>query len=180
MASHKLFCSAGFFFILALLILLVPFSWLGAMVAAAAFHECCHYFSIVLLTGRRTGIRLLSDSAKIPLPEMTPWQEVVCALAGPLGGLALIPLYTVFPRLAFCGLVHSVYNLLPIYPLDGGRLLRYVLSGVLQPPKVDNMMKVVAVVIRVCVCLVGIFCTFYLHFGIFPILIAILICIRAK
>ena len=180
MESHKLSCSAGFFLILALLILLVPFSWLGAMVVAAAIHEFCHYLTIVLLTGRRAGIRLLSGSAKIPLPEMTPWQEAVCALAGPLGGLLLIPLYTVFPRLALCGLVQSLYNLLPIYPLDGGRLLRCVLSGVLQPPKVDSMMKAVTVVIRVCVCLVGIFCTFYLHFGIFPILIAILICIRAK
>ena len=180
MEPRKLSYSAGFCIILALIILLVPFSWLGAMIAAAAFHESCHYFAIVLVTGRRTGIRLLSNSAKMPLPEMTPWQEAVCALAGPLGGLVLIPLYAMFPRLALCGLMQSLYNLLPIYPLDGGRLLRCVLRGVLQPPKVDSMMKAVAVLIRVFLCLMGIFCTLYFHSGILPILIAILICIRAK
>ena len=59
---------------------------------------------------------------------MTAGGELLCALAGPFGSLLLALLLRHVPELAICGLIQGVYNLLPLYPLDGGRALRCLFS----------------------------------------------------
>lgn len=61
--------------------------------------------------------------------DMSPAEAVICALSGPLGGLLLTLTIGYLPRLALCALVQSIFNLLPFYPLDGGRALRAMLTN---------------------------------------------------
>ena len=58
--------------------------------------------------------------------ELDAKGECLCALAGPLGSLILA--FLPFSTLALCGLVQGLFNLLPIMPLDGGRILGYFLE----------------------------------------------------
>lgn len=59
---------------------------------------------------------------------MSPGRELLCVLAGPAVSFSLLALARFFPRIAICGLVQGIYNLLPIYPLDGGKALRCMVS----------------------------------------------------
>lgn len=107
----------------ALLLLTLPLPWLAAAGAAAGIHEAGHLLAIWLLDDKASEIQVGCTGAKIHTAFSRPWREFVCAAAGPVAGLLLLLAARWFPRIAVCGLVQSAYNLLPIYPLDGGRML---------------------------------------------------------
>ena len=108
----------------ALAILLVPLNWLTAVVAAAAFHEGCHYLAARMLKVPIYGIRVCWGGCRMDTGPMERNQEILCAAAGPLGSLLLVFLIRWFPRLAICAAVQGTFNLLPLYPMDGGRIVR--------------------------------------------------------
>ena len=109
--------------LLALALLVLPLPWLAAAVTAALFHELCHGAVAVALGGSMGVIRLGERGATMEVGGLSNGRELLAAAAGPVGSLGLLLLGRCFPRLALCGLVQGLYNLLPIYPLDGGRIL---------------------------------------------------------
>lgn len=116
---------------LALLLLVLPLPWVAAAVLAAAVHELCHYLAIAALGGQVGRIAVGPGGAAMELDALNPVRELLAAAAGPVGSLSLTLMGRFFPRLALCGLVQGLFNLLPIYPLDGGRILRRALELVL-------------------------------------------------
>lgn len=113
---------------LALTLLVLPLPWVAAAVLAAAVHELCHYLAIAALGGQVGRIAVGSGGAAMELGCLSPVRELLAAVAGPVGSLSLMLMGRFFPRLALCGLVQGLFNLLPIYPLDGGRILRRALE----------------------------------------------------
>lgn len=108
----------------ALGLLLIPIPWLLALILAAAVHEAFHWLAISALGGQVWRFRIGISGARMEIGPMPPWQEMICAGAGPLGSLSLLLLRQWLPRTAICALVQGLWNLLPVYPLDGGRILR--------------------------------------------------------
>ena len=123
----------------ALLLLALPYQWVCAMILAAAFHECSHLLAVTLLGGEVLSIRIGARGAVIRVGDMLPWKELICALAGPIGSAALLLTAVWFPRLAICGLVHCLYNLLPLFPLDGGMVLRGLIYALISPERADSI-----------------------------------------
>ena len=109
------------------LLLTLPLNWLLSALAAAAFHELCHGAAILLLGGRIWGVRIGAGGAVMETEPLSSGKELVCALAGPAGSLLLVLTFRIFPRMAVCALVQAAFNLLPVFPLDGGRALRCAL-----------------------------------------------------
>lgn len=107
----------------ALLLLTLPLPWFAAAVAAAGIHEAGHLLAIRLLGADARKIQVGPTGAKIHTSFSEPWRELLCAAAGPAASLLLVLAAKPFPRIALCGFVQGLYNLLPIYPLDGGRML---------------------------------------------------------
>lgn len=114
--------------LLALLLLTCPLRWLAASILAAAFHELCHLGAVKLLGGQALSFRAGARGAVLEVEELGPGQEALAAAAGPAGSLLLLLLAGPFPNLALCGLGQGLFNLLPVFPLDGGRILLRVLE----------------------------------------------------
>ena len=60
--------------------------------------------------------------------------------------LMLILTSNYLPLIALCGAVQGVFNLLPIMPLDGGRIL-FALSELLLPGRGEIIVKYVRIII---------------------------------
>ena len=124
----------------ALLLLTLPLPWLAGAAVAAWVHEAGHLLAIRLLGAPTPKIRVGCRGAKIHTCFSDPWREFVCAAAGPAASLLLLLVAKLFPRIALCGFVQGLYNLLPIYPLDGGRMLFCVLEG-MAPEKAEKIIQ---------------------------------------
>ena len=162
----------------AFLLLTLPLNWLLSALAAAAFHELCHGAAILLLGGRVWGVRIGAGGAVMETEPLSSGKELVCALAGPAGSLLLVLMFRVFPRVAVCALVQGAFNLLPVFPLDGGRALRCALTRIC--PKWANLIAIWAEwgTIGILGALALTF-TFYWKLGMLPLTAVTLLAIKA-
>lgn len=117
----RLRIDSGFFLFVAVLLLTVPIRWILAAFLAALVHELGHYLALRLVGGGLSGAVISPRGARLEAFPMSPGRELLCVLAGPAASLSLLWLIRFFPRIGICGLIQGMYNLLPIYPLDGGR-----------------------------------------------------------
>ena len=116
----------GAWIVLGLAVLLLPLRVLLGVVLAAAVHEIGHLTAMYFLGVPVLGIVFRPSGARIEAGPMEPGVEVICALAGPVAGAVTIFAWKWFPELAVAGLVQTVFNLIPIYPLDGGQVARNI------------------------------------------------------
>ena len=172
MGHKRIHISAGFCLGLAMLLLTVPIPWLLAGTLAAAFHEVGHLAAIYLMGGSVRYGSFGVASANLYIPAMSRGKETVAALAGPFFSLLLLMFWPVAPRLALCAGAQLCYNLLPIYPLDGGRIL-----ACLIPHRICLCISCIA---RVCLVAIACWLTFSARIGIFPLLLVLLLLIRTK
>lgn len=111
---------------------LVVLHELGHAMAARAFGIRTH--DILLLP--------VGGMARLERPPATPQQEILVALAGPAVNMALATLLVPLAALAGHGLIEqllwanvslALFNLIPAFPMDGGRVLRAGLTWKLGP-----------------------------------------------
>jgi len=127
-----------------------PFVW-GLVLALALFfsvlvHELAHSLYAIRKGGRVRDITLLmiGGVSNLSEPPKTPQGEAVMALVGPLTSVALGVVFYALDRaiagigsfdlkfglfyLAEMNLFLGVFNLLPAFPMDGGRIVRALLT----------------------------------------------------
>jgi len=124
--------------------------WIGCMFVSILLHEMGHV-CMGLIFGRPSHVVLyaMGGLAIGDFQVRGRWRRIAISFAGPAAGLllyALIRLIVVYlvdpaalanqPALAACismllwmNLVWNVFNLLPIWPLDGGHISRELCSG---------------------------------------------------
>lgn len=159
----------GFFLSLAAAILLIPLPWLFAWMLAAVIHELFHFLAVFLFRYSVLSVTIGAGGAKIET-DMTPGLKMtVCALAGPVGGLLLLLFLRIAPRLALCGLIQSLYNLLPLCHLDGGRALYGIFLSLFQPETAEQISVIVERVIIFVLVIAAVYAFVVLHLGIIPL-----------
>ena len=138
--------------------LLVGVYVVGVFLISILLHELAHSFTAIAFGGRirEITLQLLGGCALITRMPALPWQECLMAFAGPLCSLVLAGcawfgamvfggfgevwtpqgvVVEFYPNLWFIlaatlnfGL--AIFNLLPAFPMDGGRILRSLLQCV--------------------------------------------------
>ena len=126
--GHKIRFDPREFILLAIMILILPVNWILCAFAAAAFHELCHYAAVILCGGRIESLKIGVSGMIMEAAPMDKFKETMCAAAGPMGSLLLLCFARWIPCIAVCGGIQGIFNLLPVYPLDGGRILKNIAS----------------------------------------------------
>ncbi len=153
------------------------------------FHEFSHAMLAKRLGYRCTKITLYPTGALLSgnADEFTFKDEIIISLAGPLSNIFLIIicvfLWWIFPEVynytgdfVVANLSLALFNLLPIFPLDGGRCLLAMLSLKTQRKNATKICKNVTLIFSILLFLVFIiscFFTFNLQIGIMSIVIFI-------
>lgn len=126
--------TAGACIIWAMMLLVLPLRWVAGILLASTVHELWHLAAIYLCGGDVFGIRIGAGGILMEIPPQSRWRELVCAAAGPAGSFSLLLTAKYLPVTAVCGMIQGIFNLIPVFPLDGGRVVRSCF-GLLFPNK---------------------------------------------
>lgn len=168
----RLRIEAVFYIALALAILVLPIQWVVSWLIAAAVHELGHFFAI-LACKRKVFSVTVGCRGAIMETEPLERDEWKCALAGPACGLALLVISPWFPRIAICGAVQSVFNLMPITTMDGGRILLGLLRHCLPDRLAEKTASAVSGLFLFLFSAAGVILTAVYKMGILPLLLSV-------
>jgi len=162
-------------------------SFILALFLSVTLHELGHS-----LVARRFGVKV-REIVLLPIggvsqmesmPEQ-PRQEFLIAVAGPLTSVVLGLLLGAFSLLAYgpaetlrasvtggrfianlgrVNLLLAVFNLLPGFPMDGGRILRSILATYMPFPRATRIAAVTGRLFAVCLGVIGLFGNVWLAF----------------
>lgn len=150
------------------------------LIGVLVFHEYGHLRAMKKCGLPTKGMYLIPFVGGLAVGDMpkTRWQDVYISMMGPVYGLIMtVAFYIVYlvTDSHFAGLVAStsallnLFNLIPVYPLDGGRVVKsLVFSG-------RNYLALVALLIISALCFVGAwklglyFITFFIVLGVIDI-----------
>lgn len=151
-----------------MIILLFPLSWLFAIIIAAFIHEMGHYLAVRCCGKRISAFRVGITGAILETSDLSTTQEFICTLMGPLAGFLPMLAMRWIPRIAFCAMMQSIFNLLPIYPFDGGRCLRCVARFFSIPQRLCSFFEGIALCILIILAVYGMVT---LRLGVAPLLV---------
>lgn len=132
------------FFVIIMLASLVTghFIELITLFAIVFIHECGHAAAAALLGCRVVSIQMLPFGGVAVIEDggkLTAWREIVIALAGPLQNILMVGVVLLLQYMQFGdpiflsyiiqgNLLIALFNLLPILPLDGGKIVQALVS----------------------------------------------------
>ncbi len=138
------------FLILAALVVFLDEEGVGQLfLAAAALHETGHALAVQLCRGQILCLRLTAVGGvlRYRLHRPNRVHDLLIAAAGPLAGLLAAMAAARAGCYTFAGanLLLSLFNLLPIRPLDGGQILYALLGGRPAQVRVETLTCLAAV-----------------------------------
>lgn len=140
-------------------------------------HELGHVYAAKMFNIKTSTIflSLIGGVASLEKEPRQGWQEFVVAIGGPLVTLILAligyicaPLHYLFILLFVLNILLFVFNMLPLHPMDGGRILRSILFKI-APRHSEHISALIAFIGGILMFFIPIFGSTY------PILASLLI-----
>ena len=179
MRFHKLHVEAGFFLQTAVLLLLFPFPWVIAMIIAGAAHEVGHLIALKAMNITIYGLRLRAGGAYVETSQIALKEEAIASLSGPILGISLLASSRWAPRVALCGAIHGLYNLIPIYPYDGGRAVTAALRAILPVHTVSTVCRIIKWMFCITVIIFSLLLFLIMRMGVAILLPGLILLIKA-
>ena len=170
----------GICILLAFAVLILPLKWLAAWITAVIIHEAFHVLALFIFKYKIFAIHITLGGAVLETEPLKRWHELVCALAGPLGGLLLVLLAPWLPRVAICACVQTMYNLLPLYPLDGGRALRCIAGMLTSDQKSERIIHLIEIMTQIGIGVLGFIASFVWRLGPLPLVCVVVLIAKSK
>jgi len=171
------------FSFLAMLCFLTWLNWKLCFVflLSVAVHECGHLLVMKIWRIPIEEIAIGMDGVKIRSGVMGGGVEICCALAGPLSGL-ILAIFTMrlYPQIAVISTMLSIVNMLPIYPLDGGRILQAILCMYVNDNSVRRIINTVTWVVCSFLMLLSCWLAIVLQAGLWPIAVTLVLLCRVS
>lgn len=157
-------------------LLLLPLKLVIAWIISVFVHELFHYIALKICGIQVFAIKIGLWGTKMETESLSNGEEIFCAIAGPIGGFCLLVFVRIFPLLAVLGCLHSIYNLIPIFPLDGGRVIHCIISRYTSKSEIIKIWydRVVILVLL----LLSIILSLRLSLGLMPIVLVAIIAFR--
>ncbi len=120
---------------------------LTAFLTAALAHELGHFTAFLLLGAEVRGIHVTAAGPVIEYAgDLSERQEMAAAAAGPAAGLlfALLCFLAGTPFFRYAGAIavlSSMFNLMPVPPMDGGRIGLYMMETVMDRHRAERWMR---------------------------------------
>lgn len=126
----------------------------------ALIHELAHLLMGALLGFEANTLKMMPFGFSIEFKtkqninhpnELTPHavcvKKILVALAGPMLNLCIVMIGSILhvqPTILYANLLLFIFNMLPIYPLDGGRILKNILKLWLDIWKVNEYVNILS------------------------------------
>ena len=142
-------------------------------------HEAAHLLALQLIGAEIHKLRLCGSGATILTQPLRYGQEILVATAGPAVNLLLLALTAQRdPPLALVNLCLLCYNLLPLYPLDGGRILRAVLRLLFAERAAELLEQCIGALCLLSLLALSCYLTCVWHAGLWPVLLCAALLLR--